>query len=201
MWIQNTNLPKKSETTCSEHIQMKEVATLRKIKFEIIEIKSLLEVSRILTSNRTLNRKLSNTWPWKRGPTTHSLCVLKSRHLDCRVNPNPNPSPNQNWPIKNWVKLDPSSSSVTFGPTDRSLQLFYSLDILHAHAFLDVDIGMSTSGCGCRSGCMRTQICMCAQIFWVFVPELSPRIHYFFALLWGYLLIILSWMNELTQNK
>ena len=79
--FKSTNLPKKSETTCSEHLQMKEVATLRKIKFEIIEIKSLLEVSRILTSNRTLNRKLSNTWPWKRGPTTHSLCVLKSRQF------------------------------------------------------------------------------------------------------------------------
>ena len=38
-----------------------EVAKFRKIKFESIEIKSLLEVSRILTSNRTLNRKLSNT--------------------------------------------------------------------------------------------------------------------------------------------
>ena len=60
--FKSTNLPKKSETTCSEHLQMKEVATLRKIKFEIIEIKSLLEVSRILTSNRTLNRQFSSTW-------------------------------------------------------------------------------------------------------------------------------------------
>ena len=60
----------------------------------------------------------------------------------------------------------------------------------------DVDIGMWMS-----KWLHAYAICMCTQIFWVFVPELSPRIHYFFALLWGYLLIILSWMNELTQNK
>ena len=180
---------------------MNEVATLRKIKFESRQIKSLLRGSRNLSWNKTLNRKLTNPWPWKKG-SHHPLlmCFEVQTIWTLGLTLTLTLTLTKIDPSKTWSKLIPHPhrwlrTDRPDSPTSLQSRHFACARISGCR-HRDVDIGMWMSKWLHAYANLRVH-----ANFWVFVPELSPRIHYFFALLWGYLLIILSWMNELTQNK